>query len=206
MTTSDIAQAQIHGGRGRRLAAARSLQHLPLELRRELTWQDLARLPVWLTRAGSDSLDDLALWAGALWHGPALHQCIVGRLLQAARDLIGPAGLRAIRAQAHAGVVQTLPAPASLGETWVSCGRELLCLDMAATLADRESSGRLAQAVLSHLAGWELKPRATQAADWPEALQAKAQIVVPGALELLTRHGPESRWQPRRLSDQRGQA
>jgi hypothetical protein len=192
--------------RAHRLAAAQLLQQLPLELRHELTWQDLGRLPDWLTHAATVALDDLALWAGALWHSPALHQCIVGPLLQAARDLIGPAGLRAVRAQAHVGVVQTLPAPSCLGETWVSCGRELLCLDVADALEGRETAGRLAQAILSHLAGWELSPCASQPTNWPEARRAKALIAVPCARELLMLHGTAPQWRPQHLLSQGSRA
>ena len=173
----------------RRKAIALSLQHLPAPWRQRLTWQDLATLPQWLASVPAPDLANLALWCGALWHGPALRHCHAGGALQTACELLGPDGLQAVRDHASLGRVRVMPVPARLGLVWRACGWDLLRADVAAALEDRVGALDLACCVVAHRAdggsGEGRPPPGPVQARAP----AEASEVVACACDLLIRHG-----------------
>lgn len=137
----------------RRHATALCLQELPAPWRQRLTWQDLLLLPHWLVSESAPSLARLALWCGALWHGPALRQCMTGTVLQAAHDLLGPAGLQAVRDHAQVGRVRVMPVPARLRPAWLACGWDVLRADVTEVLEDRGGAQDLACCLVAYRAG-----------------------------------------------------
>jgi hypothetical protein len=176
--------AAVLAPRARRQAMALGLAQLPAPWRQHLTWQDLARLPAWLVRVPAATLPALALWCGALWHGPALRQAVEGGTLQAARELLGPDGLQAVQAQAALGRIRVLPAVARLDAVWRSCGWDLLRADVAAALESAADAQELACRLLAHRAG-EGGPLPSPGPGLTEVDRAQVQAVVACACDLL---------------------